>query len=121
MYDNTLHRGRKLFCRYCLQAFKTKDLLNCHIKDCFKINGKQKIKMASKGKYAKVKNHERKIKSPFMIYEDFDSILVPEHNGKQNSNESYINKYQKHVAWLLVMAINTCVLMISLVSLLSHI
>ena len=33
-----------------------------------------------------------------MIYADFESILVPEDNGKQNSNESYTNKYQKHVA-----------------------
>ena len=29
---------------------------------------------------------------------DFESILVPEDNGKQNLNESYTNKYQKHVA-----------------------
>ena len=33
-----------------------------------------------------------------MIYADFESILVPENNGKQNPNESYTNKYQKHVA-----------------------
>ena len=33
-----------------------------------------------------------------MIYADFESILVPEDNGKQNPDESYINKYQKHVA-----------------------
>ena len=33
-----------------------------------------------------------------MIYADFESILVPEDNGKQNPNESYTNKYQKHVA-----------------------
>ena len=36
-----------------------------------------------------------------MIYEDFESILVPEDNGKQNPNESYTNytnKYRKHVA-----------------------
>ena len=37
-------------------------------------------------------------KKTFMIYADFESILVPEDNGKQNSNESYTNKYQKHVA-----------------------
>ena len=37
---------------------------------------------------------EKKIKSPFMIYTDFESILVPEGNGKQNPNESYINKYK---------------------------
>ena len=28
------------------------------------------------------KNNERKIMSPFMIYADFVSILVPENNGK---------------------------------------
>ena len=32
-----------------------------------------------------------------MIYADFESVLVPENNGKQNPNESYTNKYQKHV------------------------
>ena len=33
-----------------------------------------------------------------MIYVDCESILVPEDYGKQNPNESYTNKYQKHVA-----------------------
>ena len=32
-----------------------------------------------------------------MIYADSESILVPEDNGKQNLNDSYTNKYQKHV------------------------
>ena len=40
---------------------------------------------------------ERKIKSLFMNYADFESILVPEDNGSQNPNENYTNKYQKHV------------------------
>ena len=54
--------------------------------------------MPKKGEYIKFKNFGRKIKSPFMIYVDFASILVPEDNGKQNPNKSYTNKYQKHVA-----------------------
>ena len=33
-----------------------------------------------------------------MIYADFESIQVPEDNGKQNANELYTNKYEKHVA-----------------------
>ena len=33
-----------------------------------------------------------------MTYADFENILVSEDNGKQNPNESYTNKYQKHVA-----------------------
>ena len=39
----------------------------------------------------KFKNYERKIKSTFNIYADFESILVPENNGKQNQKESYTN------------------------------
>ena len=33
-----------------------------------------------------------------MIYADFQSILVPDDNGKQNPNESHTNKYKKYVA-----------------------
>ena len=44
--------------------------------------------MVNKGlKYQKKVNA-----SAFMIYEDFESILVPEDTGKQNPNESYMNK-----------------------------
>ena len=78
---------------HCLQVFRKPEKLKCHIKDCFKINSKQTIKMSKKGVCVKFKNIERKIKSPFMIYADFESILVPEDNGKQNPNESYTNKY----------------------------
>ena len=73
MYDHTLHSEIKHFCLYFLQDFSTEEIFKLHIKDCFNINGKQKI------------------------YADFGSILVPEDNGKQNPNESYTNKYQKHV------------------------
>ena len=38
------------------------------------------------------------MKSPFIIYADFESILVPEDNRKQNPEESYTNKYQTHIA-----------------------
>ena len=82
MYDHTLHGGRKDFCRYCLQAFRVEEILKSHIKDCFKINGKQRIIISEKGEFVKFKNYERKIKSSFIIYADFESILVPEHNGK---------------------------------------
>ena len=98
MYDHTLHQGRKNFCHYCLQASITKEKLKSHIKDCFKINDKQRIILTKKGEYVKLKNYGRKIKSPFIICADFESILVPEDNGKQNPEESYTSKYQKHIA-----------------------
>ena len=39
-----------------------------------------------------------KKKSPFMIYEDFESILGPKSNGKHNPEEFYTSKYQKRIA-----------------------
>ena len=80
-----------------IKAFSTEEILKRDIKDCFKTNGKQRIMWPKKGEYVKFKNHERKIKSRFIIYE-FESILVSENNGKQNPEETYTNKYQKHIA-----------------------
>ena len=88
MYDHSLHCIREYFCRYCLLAFITAEMLKPYIKDYFKINDKQTIKMPKKGEYVKFKSFERKIKLPFMIYADFESILEPGDDGKQNPNES---------------------------------
>ena len=38
------------------------------------------------------------MKSPYIIYEDFESILVPKNNGKQYPEESYTSKYWKDIA-----------------------
>ena len=69
MYDHLLHRGRKHFCCYCLHAFITEEILKRHIKDCFKINGKQTIKMPKKGEYVKFKNFEKKKKKKIPIHD----------------------------------------------------
>ena len=55
--------------------------------------------MPKKGEYVKFKTYERKIKSPFTTYADVESILVPKNYGKQNLEDSYTKKYQKHYAW----------------------
>ena len=47
------------------------------------------IKMPKKCEYIRFKSYERKIKPPFMIYADFESILVPEDN-KENPDEPMI-------------------------------
>ena len=45
MYHHTLHCGRKHFCYYCLYAFRAEGTLKFHINNCFKINGKGRIKI----------------------------------------------------------------------------
>ena len=84
-------------------CFITEEILKRHIKDCFKINGKKRLRYLRNVKF---KNFERKIKSPFMIYADFQSILVAGDNGKQNPNESYTNKYKKYIALHIEIAIS---------------
>ena len=46
------------------------------------------IKIPKQEEYVKFESFERKIKSPFIIYAQFERILVPEDNGKQNPNYS---------------------------------
>ena len=53
MYDNTLHRGRKHFCLYCLQAFSIEGILKRHINGFLKINGTQRFIMPKKRKSVK--------------------------------------------------------------------
>ena len=57
MYDHTLQRPRKNFSCYCLQVFSTEEILKSHIKDCFKINSKQRIIMPKKAEFVKFKNY----------------------------------------------------------------
>ena len=57
--------------------------------------------MLTKGEKSKFKNYETMIKSPFMIYADFKSILVPE----EVKSESYTRANIKNML-LAVMAIN---------------
>ena len=54
-----LHGRRKHFCRYCLQAFSSEEISKSHIKDRFKINGKQRTIMPRKGEFIKFRNYER--------------------------------------------------------------
>ena len=51
--------------------------------------------MPKKGEYVTFKKYDKK-QSPFIIYGDFESILVPEYNGKQNPEESYTNNIKKN-------------------------
>ena len=47
MYDHILQNNT---IRYCLEAFNTAETLKNHVNDCFKVNGKQMIKMPKKKK-----------------------------------------------------------------------
>ena len=58
-YDHSLHQKRKHFCRYCIYGFTTEEISKDHIKDCFKVIGKQ-TKITKKSKYVNFENFRRK-------------------------------------------------------------
>ena len=43
-------------------------------------------------RFVEFKNSEKKIKSPLIIYADFEIISMAENHEKQNPEESYTNK-----------------------------
>ena len=53
--------------------------------------------MPKKGECVQLKNYERKINHR-LLSADFENVLASEDSGKQNPDEPYTNKYQKHVA-----------------------
>ena len=48
MYDHSSHRGRKHFCTYSLHAFITEEIMKRHIKDCFEIMVKKRLRWLNK-------------------------------------------------------------------------
>ena len=88
MYDHTKHFGRKYFSRYCLQAFSTEEILKCQLMITSNLMVKKGLRYLKKMNMLDSNIYERKIKSPFMIYADFENILLPEINEKQTPNES---------------------------------
>ena len=49
-------------------------MLKHPIKDCFRINGKERIIMPKKDEFVKFKNYDRERILPFIIHADFESI-----------------------------------------------
>ena len=80
-YDYTLNLGKKYFCRYCLQPFRTAEKLKCCIKCALKLMVNRLLRCRRRVNLLNSKTG-RRMKSPCMIYADFESILVPEDNGQ---------------------------------------
>ena len=98
MYKKTKHHCKKHFCISCLQCFSTKEILNSHIKNCLIINKKQNIIMPKFGSKVFFKNYFKMIKSPFVIYCDFESILELIDVAKlDEKTTSYTTGYQNNL------------------------
>ncbi|KAJ9585420.1 hypothetical protein L9F63_002803, partial [Diploptera punctata] len=89
------YKGKKYHCRRCLRHFVSEDLLEKH---SFYCNNNEALRVEFPDeKYIEFKNYNRKLKVPFAIYADFESILSKVDSCKPNHENSYTNEYQKHI------------------------
>ena len=95
MFNKTKHKGKKYFCKSCLQCFSSEKVLIEHKEDCLMINGKQNVKL-EKG-FISFKNFNREIPVPFQIYADFECLLKCVDIGIDNECFPYTRKYQDHI------------------------
>ena len=98
MYNQTKHESRKHFCMYCLQCFSSERVLNNHKENCIQLNGTQAVKMPTKdNSILKFNNYHKQQPTPFVIYADIEALLQKVERGQPDSNESYTEKFQRHV------------------------
>ena len=84
------------YCVYCLHGFIREDLLLDHEPLCAK-HGPQKIKLPDEEhNILQYKDVQKQLKVPFVIYADFESILVPCHQDNLDPNVSSTIKTQQH-------------------------
>ena len=43
IYDHALHRGKNIFCHYCLQAFSTEEILKRHLRTALKLMANKEL------------------------------------------------------------------------------
>ena len=96
MFNKTKYKGKKYFCKNCLQCFSSEKILSERKGDCLVINGKQIVKLESG--IISFKNYFKQIPVPFKIYADFECVLKKvDGDIACSSNSSYTRKYQNHV------------------------
>ena len=89
------------FCLHCLHSCVSEEVLERHKETCLQVNGVQATKLPKEGTKIKFKNHRNSMPVPFVIYADFESILVPEEErsgSKSSEDESSTTLYQTHKA-----------------------
>ena len=90
------YKGKKYFCKNCLQCFRIEKILSEHKENCLVINGKQNVKLESG--FISFKNCSKQIPVLFKIYPDFECILEKVDGDIEcSSNSLYARKYQNHV------------------------
>lgn len=87
---------KHFYCLYCLQGFTQERILNNHAPYC-QSHGIQKIDLPKEAdKWLYYKDIRKQLKVPFIIYADFECLLVPIVGCQNNYTKSSTSKITKH-------------------------
>ena len=98
LYDQTKHNESKHFCERCLHGFFKKDLLERHKPECkglLKSPTRTELPKEGENKMS-FKNHHKQMKSPYVVYADFEYILRKMHGCEPSPEASFTVKTEKH-------------------------
>ena len=95
VFSKTKNKGKKWFCKSCLQCFSSEKILIEHGKDCLLINGGQRVKLEEG--FVEFNNFNKMIPAAFKIYADFECLLKEVDIGIHNDCFSYTSKYQDYI------------------------
>ncbi|CAB3978376.1 Gastrula zinc finger [Paramuricea clavata] len=93
--------NKKHFCLYCLHSCVSEESLKKHTETCMSVNGTQATKLPEAGSKIKFGHYRNSMPAPFVIYADFESILVPEERkveSEDTEEKSTTELYQTHKA-----------------------
>ena len=96
LHHTKRHAGNTYFCQYCLHGFTKESLLQNHIKYC-SVHSPTKIEMPNEEeKWLKFKDFAKQIRVPYVVYADFESLLVEMPSDTESTSQT--KKIRHHVA-----------------------
>jgi hypothetical protein len=100
LYSVSKSKSKMHYCLNCFHNCVSEDSLDKHRETCLDVNGVQATRLPKKGTKIKFKNHRNQIPVPFVIYADFESLLVSDKDRKEDTtvDESFTNRYRTHQA-----------------------
>ena len=96
---NTKHKCKQYFCNNCLLGFTLELSRDEHYSYCID-NETVRVEMPSKGSTVEFYDGQNQFKVPFMMYADFESILMPVQGPPPlapDPNKPYINIVNRHI------------------------
>ena len=98
LYDQNRHNESKHFCECCLHGYQRIDLLERHKPECkglLKSPTKTEMPKEEQNKMT-FKNHYKQMKSPYVVYADFECVLRKIDTCEPDNKRSFTVKTEKH-------------------------